>query len=298
MKIGSVAWGWTPVPEDMPSGDSLEIIAKKVKGLGFDFIDYLCDRKSLDGYFTESVCERIKNTVSGLGMWVNGLAFQSDEWNNPDEKASALQFDYLEKILKTAGYLGAKTISCIIPGPFGAKPSPRPSPSDKIASNLPSDYSWLKDWELFAGHMKKAAKLAAGHDIRIALECFPRSLCSTPDAMLSLLRAVDEKNFGIQLDTAHLMNQNIDIETAVFMLGGRNIFHVHAKDSDAMVRSNLAPGCGLVDYTAFFKALAAAGYTGHVSVEVEFTADPGQYMEMGLAHVRRCLKEAGMANLG
>ena len=36
MKIGSVAWGWTPTPEDMPENDSLERIADNVRALGFD----------------------------------------------------------------------------------------------------------------------------------------------------------------------------------------------------------------------------------------------------------------------
>ena len=144
MKIGSVGWGWTPTPEDMPTGDSLEVIAGKVKGLGYDFVDYLCDRDSLDRFFDENACISLREKVEDLNMWINGLAFQSNEWNNPDAKAGELQFEYLAKILKVANWLGAGTVSCIIPGPFGAKPNKRPSPSDKIASNLPPDYSWEK----------------------------------------------------------------------------------------------------------------------------------------------------------
>lgn len=54
MKIGSVAWGWTPIPEDMPEGDSLLRIADNVKGLGFDVVDYLSDYESLDN-FTQTI---------------------------------------------------------------------------------------------------------------------------------------------------------------------------------------------------------------------------------------------------
>jgi sugar phosphate isomerase/epimerase len=293
MKIGSVAWGWTPTPEDMPSGNSLEVIADNIKVLGFDFVDYLCTRESLDGFFVKDNCKKLRQKAEDLGMWINGLAFQSDEWNNPDEEATAVQFKYLEKILQVANWLGAGTVSAIIPRPFASNYSKLPSPSDKMASNLPSDFCWQKEWGLFSKNMKKAAKMAAGYDVKIALECFARSLCSTPDAMLTLLHDVAEPNFGIQLDTSHLMNQNIDIETAIFMLGADNIFHVHAKDSDGLTRTNLAPGCGLIDFVAVFRALSAVGYKGDISVEVEFSLDPAQYMELGLGHVRKCMDKTG-----
>lgn len=131
--------------------------------------------------------------------------------------------------------------------------------------------------------------MASAHNLKIAMECFPRSLCSTPDAMLKLLTEANEPNLGIQLDTAHLMNQNIDVETAIFMLGGKNIFNVHAKDSDGLTRGNLAPGTGLVDYKAILKALKNVGYTGNVSVEVEFTTAPEVYMKLGLEHMKWCI---------
>ncbi len=291
MKFGTVAWGWTPTPEDMPCGNSLEQIAEQASKLGFDVIDYLSTFESLDGFFTQEKCAAIKSAVEGYGMKVGGFVFQSDMWNNPDAEATRKQFEMLEKCLKAATWLGAGTISCIIPGPYGARPNRRPSPSDKIASNLPAEYSWEKDWGLFAENMQKAAQLAQKYNIRIALECFPRSLCSTPDAMLKLLNAVNEPNFGIQLDTAHLANQNIDIETAIFMLGGDRIFNVHAKDSDGLTRSNLAPGCGYVDYIAVLRALHNVGYKGGISVEVEFSTNPAAYMAQGLSHMKWCIEQ-------
>ena len=291
MKFGSVAWGWTPVPEDMPSGDSLERIADKVKGLGFDIVDYLCTYESLDEYFDDDTCKRIESYVQSIGLEIGGFVFQSSAWNNPDKAITDQQFLYLEKCFKAANILGAKTISCILPQPFGAKYNLRPSPSDKIASNLPADYNFQKDWELFAGNIKKATILANKYGLKIAVECFAGTLCSTPHAMLDLLRDVNEPNFGIQLDSAHLMAQNIDIETSIYMLGGKNIFNVHAKDSDGLTRLNLAPGCGLVDYKAMLKALKNVGYNGNISVEVEFSTDPQTYMKQGLDYMKMIAKQ-------
>ena len=292
MKIGSVAWGWTPTPEDMPEGDSLLRIADSVKQLGFEIIDYLSDYDSLELFFTDGKAREIGEYCRGVGLEVGGLVFQSNLWNQVDAQVKQKQLDYFKKCANAAKIMGASAISCIIPGPHGAKPNRRPSPSDKIALNLPADYSWERDFDNYCAQMAQACDIAADHGLKIALECFPGSLCSTPHAMLATLARVERKNFGIQLDTAHLMNQHIDIETAIFILGGGRIFNVHAKDSDGMARGNLACGTGLIDYTAVVRALRSVGYKGNISIEVEFTANPMRYMKQALEHLRECMAES------
>jgi len=289
MKIGSVGWGWTPTPEDMPQGDSLKRIADNVKRLGFDIVDYLSAFDSLDEFFTESACKDLGDYVTSIGLEIGGFVFQSNAWNNPDESVQRQQLEYFRKCCVAAKNLGAKTISCIIPGPYGAKPNRKGSPSEKIASNLPAHYNWQKDWDLFTEMIAKACDIAEEYGIRIAMECFPRSLCSTPHAMLQLLKDANRANLGIQLDTAHLVNQNIDVETAIYMLGSKNIFNVHAKDSDGLTRGNLPAGSGLVDYTAVIKALKNIGYAGNISIEVEFTNNPMRYMKQAIDHLRLCM---------
>jgi sugar phosphate isomerase/epimerase len=293
MKIHSVAWGWTPVPEDMPSGESLMRIADQVKALGFDGVDYLSTFESLDEYFSPKVCAILGGYVRSLGLSVGGFVFQSDAWNDPDEEIQRRQLTYFRTCAEDAAALGAPIVSCIIPRPFGARPTRGDaSPSEKRAYNLPKGYCFQKDWDLFAAMLTKACDIAADFGVTVALECFPGSLCSTPHAMLKIIQDVTRKNFGIQLDTAHLMNQRIDVETAVYMLGAGCIKHVHLKDSDGMTRGNLPAGCGLVDYTRLFDALADVGYEGRCSVEVEFTDNPARYMKQALDHARLCLAHA------
>lgn len=289
MKIGSVAWGWTPTPEDMPEGDSLLRIADQIKSIGFEIVDYLSDYNSLDKFFTDDKAKEIGEYSRGIGLEVGGLVFQSNIWNQVDETIKQRQLDYFRKCARTAKCMGASAISCIIPGPYGAKPTHTPSPSDKKAINLPSDYNWNRDFDNYIAQMAKACDIAAEYGLKIALECFPGSLCSTPHAMLKVLESVNRRNIGIQLDTAHLMNQRIDIETAIYMLGGNRIFNVHAKDSDGMTRGNLPCGTGLVDYTAVLRALRGAGYKGNISIEVEFTDNPKRYMRQAFNHLRECI---------
>jgi len=290
MKIYSVAWGWTPTPEDMPEGDSLMRIADSVKALGFDGIDFLATRESLDEFFTDERISALRLHCEGLSLPVGGVAFQSDDWNNPCPEATKAQLDYFAKCARLAAGLGARNVSCILPRPFGARPTRRnASPSEKIGNHLPADYNYKLDWARFTDTIGKACDIAAGEGVNAVLECFPGSICATPEAMTRAVSDIDRLNFGIQLDTAHLMNQRIDIETAIFMLGGTVIKHVHFKDSDGMTRQNLPAGWGLVDYRAVLSALKAVGYTGNASIEVEFTDDPARYMKEGLRHIRECL---------
>ncbi|MDR1599418.1 MAG: sugar phosphate isomerase/epimerase [Oscillospiraceae bacterium] len=290
MKIHSVAWGWTLTPEDMPEGGSLLDIADSVKSLGFDGVDYLSTRESLDEYFTAENCKKIKDHLDGIGLDAGGFVFQSDEWNNPDAAANGLQLAYFAKCAEAASRIGAPIISCIIPHPFGAKPTRgNASPSEKQAFNLPKGYDFQADWDRFAAGLARACDIAADHGITIALECFPKSLCSTPHAMIRIVKDVNRPNFGIQLDTAHLMNQRLDVETAIYQLGKDRIKHLHCKDSDGLTRGNLPAGSGLVDYTRVFDALSDIGYEGRASVEVEFTDNPARYMRQALDHLKLCL---------
>ena len=291
MKIYSVGWGWTPIPEDMPEGDSLIRIADQVKELGFDGVDFLSTYESLDSFFDEENCRKLREHCEAIGLPVGGLVFQSNLWNNPDETVTEKQLAYFRKCAVAASGIGARAISCIIPGPFGAKNiRSNASPSEKHSCNLPADYCWEDDWNRFAGNLAKACDIAAEYGLWIVLECFPGSLCSTPHAMLRIVEDVNRKNFGIQLDTAHLLNQRIDPETAVYMLGAKRIVNVHFKDSDGYTRGNLPAGCGIGDFTAILNALKNVGYKGSVSIEVEFTDNPKRYMNQALQHVRLCDK--------
>ena len=289
MKIFSVAWGWTAIPEEMPVNDSLLQIADKVKQTGFDGIDYLSTFESLDTYFTNTRCSQIRKYCASLELPIGGLVFQSDLWNNPDFAVQNKQLEYFEKCVNTAVNLGASTISCIIPKPFGARGTRvNASPSEKKSYKLPAGYSWQKDWDLFTSMIIQAVQIAASRQITVALECFPGSLCSTPHAMCQIIETINNDYFGIQLDTAHLINQAIDIETAIYMLGAEHIKNVHFKDSDGLTRTNLPAGSGLVDYPFVLDALYNVGYNGNASIEVEFTDNPGRYMKQALDHIRLC----------
>ena len=78
MKIYSVAWGWTPIPEDMPEGDSLMRIADEVAALGFDGIDYLSTFESFRRLLSRpGAAGRSVSTAPGWGSASGALSFRA-----------------------------------------------------------------------------------------------------------------------------------------------------------------------------------------------------------------------------
>lgn len=292
MKLGNAAWGWTPIPEDMPEGDSLKQIAGRVRELGFEAIDYLGTPEALDSYYTPDTAKDLGDHCREIGLEPNVFVFQEGAWNSPDPEQTAKTLAGFEKAAATASRMGCRIVSTLVPLPWGASPwkfNPA-APAQKQTYRLPADYCFQKDWDTLAGNYRSALEIAKRYGLRMSIECFVGSMVSTPHAMLKILEDVADADFGIQLDTNHLVAQHIDPEWTIRMLGGKRIFNVHCKDHDSVSRGNIPAGCGITDYTAVIGALRQVGYEGNLTVELEFTDDPARYNRQALEHIRLCLE--------
>jgi sugar phosphate isomerase/epimerase len=89
----------------------------------------------------------------------------------------------------------------------------------------------------------EAARFAADHGVKVALEAHPGFIVYNVDTMLRL-RAACGPNLGINFDPSHFFWQGVDVPTAIRALGDA-IFHVHAKDV-ALDRQNVAVN-GVID---------------------------------------------------
>lgn len=291
MKLANVAWGWTPIPEDMPQGDSLIRIADQIRELGFEGVDYLGTPEALDEFFTEQASRELGNHSRSIGLEPNVFVFQEAGWNDPDRDKRADCLAHFEKAAQTAVWIGCKIVSTLVPLPHGATAwhfNPA-APAIKQGYQIPADYCYQKDWDTLMGSYRKCLEIAKRYGLRMSVECFPGSMVSTPHAMLKMLEDVGDPDFGIQLDTNHLIDQHIDPEWTIHVVGGKHIFNVHCKDCDGVSRSNIPAGCGITDYTAVIAALKAVGYEGNLSVELEFTDNPRRYNKQALDHLKLCL---------
>ena len=110
-------------------------------------------------------------------------------------------------------------------------------------------------------------------------------------------------NMGVVLDVWHWHHSNSTI--ADIADAGDRIVHVHVSDAKASapedVRDNqrVMPGEGIIDLTAFFRALQKAGYAGGVSPEplgrVPNEMSPEEGAKLALDTTLAAMKKAGVA---
>ena len=121
----------------------------------------------------------------------------------------------------------------------------------------------------------------------------PGCLCCTPETCRVLLRELPAAAVGLSYDPSHLVRMGIDALRFLREFAGR-VYHVHGKDTrladaDALYEYGLEqpatffdaprwsgptwryviPGRGAVDWPETLRTLAASGYAGGVSVELE-----------------------------
>ena len=132
------------------------------------------------------------------------------------------------------------------------------------------------------------------NDARLVIEGWPGpgALCCTPEGYRAAFRELSSPAMGINYDPSHLIRQGIDPMRFLAEFVGR-VYHVHGKDTElipeglyeygheqpATFAPSIAygshawrytiPGHGIFRWTTGLGILAANGYTGAVSIELE-----------------------------
>jgi sugar phosphate isomerase/epimerase len=119
-----------------------------------------------------------------------------------------------------------------------------------ITTPWPPEFLEVLDWQWekkAIPYWSDAAKFAADHGVKVALEAHPGFVVYNADTMLKL-RAATGPAIGINFDPSHLFWQGVDMPAAIGALGDC-IFHVHAKDL-AFDRRNTAVN-GVLDVKSY-----------------------------------------------
>ena len=129
---------------------------------------------------------------------------------------------------------------------------------------------------------------------RIVIEGWPGpgALCCTPETIRAFLDAVDSPTMGLNYDPSHLIRMGVDPLGFLGEFAGR-VGHIHGKDTEILSERlyelgteqpptfaepiafggahwrYCIPGHGRMRWSKAFEVLAAGGYDGHVSIELE-----------------------------
>ena len=129
------------------------------------------------------------------------------------------------------------------------------------------NFKWEQLWEIFVDSISKCNQKAKEAELKLSMEPRVGEIVSNTDALLRLMDAVGDENFGALLDTAHLHAQKEILPLSIEKLSNR-IYYVHVSDNDGRVNEHLGLGKGTIDWKGVFAALKKHKFNGYVAVDV------------------------------
>jgi sugar phosphate isomerase/epimerase len=140
-------------------------------------------------------------------------------------------------------------------------------------------FKWQRQWDAMVETFSFFTREAKKAGLKFCFEPRVGELVSNTDAILRMMDAVNDDNFGAVLDTAHLNAQKEILALSVEKLGKR-IFFVHAADNDGKVNDHVAAGRGTVDWDGVFQGLKKHKFSGYLAIDVGMVPDiDAQYRE-------------------
>ena len=278
---------------DKPLKDVLEII----RPLGLDTVELGAGNYPGDAHAPtkELLASKPKRTellamIKGEGLEISALSCHGN-CLHPDKAFAKANAKTQSDTIKLAGLLGVKTINDFSGCPGSDKKAQQPN---WVTCAWPPDYLDILDYqwnEVVFPYWRKQAKFAKDHGVRVAFEAHPGFVVYNTETLLKIRKECGN-NLGANFDPSHFFWQGIEPIESVKALGGKAIFHVHAKDSkvdpvngsingvldckhygDEANRSWVFRTCGyghgLEWWKDFFSTLRLVGYDGPVSIEHE-----------------------------
>lgn len=115
--------------------------------------------------------------------------------------------------------------------------------------------------------LRELDKVLEGLDIRVCLENLC-GCCRGSDDINWLIDRLDEKHFGICLDTGHL-NMCEQSQRDFIMGAGARLHALHIADNEGVTDQHMMPfGRGNVDFAEVIAALREVGYSGLFNLEI------------------------------
>lgn len=191
----------------------------------------------------------------------NIIIAETGVWNNmldPDEKTRKAAVEKNVIFLQLADEIGAKCCVNI----SGARGEIWDGP-------YPGNYS-AETFDLIVETVRKIIDQAKPSSAFYTLEPMPYMLPDSPDSYLSLIKAVDRKQFGVHLDPVNMISSpqryynNGAFLKECFQKLGPYIKSIHAKDITIMPELTLhleerRPGLGTIDYSVFLHEVSRLG---------------------------------------
>lgn len=164
----------------------------------------------------------------------------------------------------------------------------------------PEDWERVK--ETLAERFGELATYAERAGVVVGMEPHVGAALHCPEQAIWLLDQINSPALTIHFDISHFNVQGMAMEPVIAQLAPRSR-HTHVKDERGIAPNHefLIPGEGEMDYPRYLRAMQAAGYDGHIVVEISLMVqrrqdyDPLAAAAQSYEVLSRAFVEAGVS---
>jgi len=222
------------------------------------------------GYYTDETIRELKSIADGEGLTLTNFFYNLPFSRDDNAPVSRVDLDAYKRGVELAAKIGTPIMTSMTPYPFQSHIRPilqRPTAQEWSAVVKP-EWAWAEEYEVVVEGFAAACAIAADAGLRVAIEPHPYRWVSSGQGMLRLIERTGAPNLGLNFDPSHLFPAGDMPHYVVLALGSR-IFNTHFSDNEGHTNAHWRPGRGKIDWKAVFAALAAIGYAGPITLELE-----------------------------
>lgn len=235
-------------------------VIESLRRLGYDGIEWTINHFDPDKPLSE--LQELVARTRDAGMEVSRIMAHED-LVSLDEEARRRQIDRIVRVIEAAGECDVATVGTMT----------GPAPWDPSAPQVGKDISESAAWEQVLEAYDFFIKAAEAANVVVSSEAVFGQVAHDFYSHRYLMEQAASPFHKVNLDPSHgILYGNLDVAWIVHQWG-QQIAHVHLKDAvgEPVIGRFVFPllGEGQVDWSAFFAALDAVGYTGFCSIEFE-----------------------------
>jgi D-psicose/D-tagatose/L-ribulose 3-epimerase len=253
LELGMISSTWVGTKVGLEEG------IRKTKEIGFDSYDIFEDPLDID----DATRQKIKDTCEDAGLPIRSVvcvAFGLVDFNPSVERFT---MDRVRAYVDQGEFFGARNVLLVIGEYFW---DGEVFPNEAI-------------WDMAVERVRTLGEYAGskGLEVVIELEPFSQALVKDVDELARFIREVNHPAVKANADISHLHLSDASFEDVKKLEG--MIGHIHLSDCDGEVHGDLPPGRGVTPIKEYLEAIADTGYSGTVSLELEYSPDPDRIVE-------------------
>lgn len=253
MKLGIINSAFQQVGMDTATG------LKHISRMGFDTVDIFTEAMGIP----KKEVKLVARTAEKLGLPIISLPVVAVGLIDFNDPVRDFHLERCRKFIDLAKMWGAKNVLLVLGEYLWQR------------EVIPAEAQWRWGIETcrqlgdYAGNQKI--------DVALELEPFRLSLLHNVNEMVRFVDECHHPHIRANIDISHLVLSDTS-PADVKKLKGKAI-HVHISDCDGKVHGDLPPGRGVVKFTPYLQAIKELNMDGAVSVELEYSPDPGRIVE-------------------